>query len=206
MACLGPRAADPRVGSPGQGQLHLAPHGEGRWQCLCLSSASGYSTSTVWSPSWTPPGTEDPHWPESPGRAVPQALAVVLCPCVGRDAVMPSHPAASWAACMHGGDPHGPLFFTEEREYCKGLPISLPHSGGGQPRQPVLMGAGGLLPLPRRSPTPANSRLKGWDDGGITTRRPHRDQSPPPPHCPPHPYPESWPTCIAVTLWHRFGC
>ena len=37
-------------------------------------------------------------------------------PCAGRDALMPSHPAASWAACVHGGDPHGPLLFTEERE------------------------------------------------------------------------------------------
>lgn len=58
-----------------------------------------------------PPLAREPQsgCPPSTGRG---SLPV----CGHRDAPMPSHPAASWAACVHGGDPHGPLLFSEERE------------------------------------------------------------------------------------------
>lgn len=142
------------------------PPWRGRWQCLGLSSTSSYSRSTIWRPSWTLPGPEDPHWPRSPSRAVPQALAVVLCPCVGhRDAPMPSHPAgAGLPACM-AGTPMTHFSSQKTGNNCEGLPSPSPHRGGGQLWQPMLMGAGvSFLPF-NVPPSPAARRLKGWDDG-----------------------------------------
>lgn len=160
----------------GPDQLHLAPRGEGRWQCLGLSSTSSYSRSTIWRPSWTLPGPEDPHWPRSPSRAVPQALAVVLCPCVGTETRRCPHTlqGAGLPACM-AGTPMTHFSSQKRGNNCEGLPLSLPHRGGGQLWQPMLMGAGGLLPPLQRPPSPAARRLKGWDDGSVTTRRPRLD-------------------------------
>lgn len=50
----------------GPGQLRLAPCEWGGWLSARLNGTSGYSASTIWSPSWTPPGTEDPQGQGAP--------------------------------------------------------------------------------------------------------------------------------------------
>lgn len=78
--------------------LPLATRGWGRCQSLGLDT-----TSIGLSPSSTPPGTEDLHWPGRPGWAIPQALARVLCSlltCEHRDVVLPSYIYSSELGCM----------------------------------------------------------------------------------------------------------